>query len=92
MVSLTTANNNRKAGQFILQAKALLGNPYDGHTLKEVIEETEALTGRGIDRVYVEKGCRGHDAPSPSSGIANPTAIWTATSSSAASATRSTPS
>ncbi len=49
----------------ILHAKALPGNPYDGHTLKEVIEETEALTGREIERIYVDKGYRGHDVPNP---------------------------
>ncbi len=41
------------------------GNPYDGHTLKDVIEETETLTGREIDRAYVDKGYRGHDASKP---------------------------
>jgi len=50
-VSLTTTNRRCKGGQSILHAKALPGSPYDGHTLKEVIEGTEALTGRGIDRV-----------------------------------------
>ncbi len=64
-VSLTTTNKRCKGGQFILHAKALPGNPYDGHTLKEVIEETEALTGREIERVYVDKGYVGHDAPKP---------------------------
>ena len=44
---------------------ALHGNPYDGHTLREVIEETQALTGREIERIYVDKGYRGHDAPKP---------------------------
>ena len=39
-VSLTTPNRRCKGGQFILHAKALPGNPYDGHTLNEVIEET----------------------------------------------------
>ena len=39
-VSLTTTNKRCKGGQFILHAKALPGNPYDGHTLNEVIEET----------------------------------------------------
>jgi len=62
-VSLTTTNKRGKGGQFILHAKALPGNPYDGHTLKAVIAETEALTGREIERVYVDKGYRGHDAP-----------------------------
>ena len=64
-VSLTTTNKRCQGGQFILHAKALPGNPYDGHTLKEVIEETEALTGREIERAYVDKGYRGHDAPNP---------------------------
>jgi len=64
-VSLTTTNKRCKGGQFILHAKALPGNPYDGHTLKEVIEETEALTGREIDRAYVDKGYVGHDATKP---------------------------
>jgi len=64
-VSLTTTNRRAKGGQLILLAKALPGNPYDGHTLKEVIEETEALTGREIERAYVDKGYRGHNAPKP---------------------------
>ena len=64
-VSLTTTNKRCKGGQFILHAKALPGNPYDGHTLKDVIEETEALTGREIERAYVDKGYVGHDAPKP---------------------------
>jgi len=64
-VSLTTTNKRCKGGQFILHAKALPGNPYDGHTLKDAIEETEALTGREIERAYVDKGYRGHDAPKP---------------------------
>jgi IS5 family transposase len=64
-VSLTTTNRRCKGGQFILHAKALPGNPYDGHTLKEVIEETEVLTGREIERAYVDKGYVGHDAPKP---------------------------
>ncbi len=64
-VSLTTTNKRCKGGQFILHAKALPGSPYDGHTLKEVIEETEALTGRRIKRAYVDKGYRGHDADNP---------------------------
>jgi IS5 family transposase len=64
-VSLTSTNKRCKGGQFILHAKALPGNPYDGHTLKEVIEETQALTGREIERAYVDKGYVGHDAPKP---------------------------
>ena len=64
-VSITTTNRRCKGGQFILHAKALPGNPYDGHTLRGVIEQTQALTGREIERVYVDKGYQGHDAPKP---------------------------
>lgn len=64
-VSITTTNRRAKGGQFVLHAKALPGNPYDGHTLREAIEETQALTGREIERIYVDKGYRGHDAPKP---------------------------
>ena len=49
----------------MLHAKALPGNPYDGHTLRAAIEDTERLTGREIERAYVDKGYRGHDAPNP---------------------------
>jgi IS5 family transposase len=44
---------------------ALPGNPYDGHTLGAVIEATEQLTGCAIERGYLDKGYRGHNAASP---------------------------
>jgi len=62
-VSIATTNRRCRGGQFVLHAKALPGNPYDGHTLGTVIEETQALTGREIERVYADRGYRGHDAP-----------------------------
>jgi len=64
-VSLVTTNVRAPGGQFVLHAKALPGNPYDGHTLRAVIEDTQKLTGREIERAYVDKGYRGHDAPHP---------------------------
>ena len=64
-VSIATTNARAPGGQFVLHAKALPGNPYDGHTLAEVLKETQALTGGEIKRVYVDKGYRGHDAPNP---------------------------
>ena len=64
-VSIVTTNRRCKDGRFVLHAKALPGNPYDGHILAEVIAETEKLTGREIERAYVDKGCRGHHAPKP---------------------------
>jgi len=64
-VALVTTNARAPGGQFVLGAKALPGNPYDGHTLKAAIEDTEQLTGHTIERVYVDKGYRGHDAANP---------------------------
>ena len=64
-VSIATTNRRAKGGRFVLHAKALPGSPYDGHTLAKVITETEKLTGREIERAYVDKGYRGHDAPKP---------------------------
>src|SRR5262249_23049285 len=58
-------NARAPGGQFVLHARTLPGNPYDGHTLGAVIEATERLTGREIERAYVDKGYRGHDAPNP---------------------------
>ena len=49
----------------MLHARALPDNPYDGHTLRDVIDRTETLTGCPIERAYVDKGYRGHDAQNP---------------------------
>lgn len=49
----------------MLYAKALPGNPYDAHTLGDVIEATEKLTGCGIERAYVDEGYRGHKTENP---------------------------
>jgi IS5 family transposase len=49
----------------VLHAKALPGNPYDGHTLGDVINGTEKLTGCAIERAYVDKGYRGHKTENP---------------------------
>ena len=64
-VSIATTNRRAKGGRFVLHTKALPGNPYDGHTLANVIEETQAMTGREIERVYADKGYRGHHATKP---------------------------
>jgi transposase, IS5 family len=61
-VSLATTNAVAPGGQFVLGARALPGNPYDGHTLAAQIAQTERLTGVGIERAYVDRGYRGHDA------------------------------
>lgn len=64
-VSIVTTNARAPGGQFVLHAKSLPGNPYDGHTLRGVIEDTKKLTGCEIERAYVDKGYRGHDTENP---------------------------
>ena len=63
--SVVTTNARAPGGQFVLHARSLPGNPYDGHTLRDVIEDTQKLTGCEIERAYVDKGYRGHDAQNP---------------------------
>ena len=62
-VSVATTLGYAKGGQFVTHVKALPGNPYDGHTLKTVIPDMEALVGNTIQRVITDKGYRGHNAP-----------------------------
>ena len=58
---MTTPVTKPKGGQFVLHAKALHGNPYDGHTLGPAIAAMEQLTGVEVQRVHVDKGYRGHN-------------------------------
>jgi len=62
-VSITTNVNPAPAGHFVLHAKALHGRPYDGHTLKQVMDEYQTQTGIEPKRIYVDKGYRGHNYP-----------------------------
>jgi IS5 family transposase len=48
-------------GQFVLYAKALHGNPFDGHPLGPIVTELEALTGVETRRIHADKGYRGHN-------------------------------
>ena len=62
-VSLATTLHRSRGGQFIAHAKALPGNPYDGHTLKTVIPEIETQIGANLTRIVVDRGYRDHNAP-----------------------------
>jgi len=62
-VSVATAVNRSRGGQFITHVKALPGNPYDGHTLETVIPEMESQIGAGLARIVADRGYRGHNAP-----------------------------
>lgn len=58
--SIATTNETCKGGQFVLGAMALPGNPYDGHTLADQIDQVAKLTGTAVKRAYVDRGYRGH--------------------------------
>jgi len=60
-VSIATPATKPKGGQFVLHAKALHGNPFDGHTLGPVVTELERQTGVTTRRIHVDKGYRGHN-------------------------------
>jgi len=62
-VSVATPVTQPKGGQFVLHAKALHGNPFDGHTLGPVVADMEKLTGVEVSRIHVDKGYRGHNYP-----------------------------
>jgi IS5 family transposase len=53
------ATTNRE--DFVVAAKAFEGNPYDGRTLAATLEQAEAMSGVTAERVYVDRGYRGHD-------------------------------
>jgi IS5 family transposase len=40
--------------------RALPGNPYDGHTLSEALEQVEILTDQRPEMAFVDRGYRGH--------------------------------
>jgi len=64
-VTVATTNAHAPGGQFVTYIAALHGNPYDGHTLKETIVGVKAITGLEPERIFVDKGYRGHDYGQP---------------------------
>jgi IS5 family transposase len=62
-VSIATTLDHSAGGQFIAHAKALPGNPYDGHTLATVLPDMKKQIGGTIQRIVADKGYRGHNAP-----------------------------
>jgi transposase, IS5 family len=64
-VSIATTLYRSKGGQFALHAKALPGNPYDGHTLAAIIPDIEKTIGNRLERILADAGYRGHNAPLP---------------------------
>jgi len=48
-------------GGWLLGALGLRGNPYDGHTLKEQLEQVQRMTPVAVKEAYVDMGYRGHN-------------------------------
>jgi len=48
-------------GGWFVGAKSFTGNPYDGHTLAEQMEQVDHLIGDRVSQVHVDMGYRGHD-------------------------------
>jgi IS5 family transposase len=47
-------------GGWHVAAQAHPGNPYDGHTLKETLEQVRRMVGKRVKQVFVDRGYRGH--------------------------------
>ncbi len=45
---------------FVIGCRALPGNPYDGHTLQQCIDQAERVTQVKPTEVYADRGYRGH--------------------------------
>lgn len=45
---------------FVVGIRSLLGNPYDGLTLAEALEQVEILTEQHPELAVVDRGYRGH--------------------------------
>src|SRR3990172_2540986 len=55
---VAVAGTNR--GNWMVAARMLPDNPYDGHTLAETLTVVQAVTGVAVTDAYVDKGYRGH--------------------------------
>lgn len=53
----------------ITSSQSLDGNPYDGHTLKAALDNSEEITNRKITSAFVDKGYKGHGINTEESGI-----------------------
>jgi IS5 family transposase len=60
-VAVATTNRSN----WIVAARMMPDNPYDGHTLSATLETAESVTGVAVREAYVDKGYRGHDYRGP---------------------------
>jgi IS5 family transposase len=57
-VKVSVASTNKD--NFVVGIQAEPGNPYDGHTLSRAIEQVQRVTGRAVERCFVDRGYRNH--------------------------------
>src|SRR5258707_12336846 len=62
-VSIATNLHPAKGGHFILQARALHGNPYDSHTLNQPLDVVRESVGRIPRPDAVDQGYKRHRPP-----------------------------
>ncbi|NJN47181.1 MAG: IS5 family transposase, partial [Candidatus Competibacteraceae bacterium] len=48
---------------FVVGARSFTGNPYDGHTLSEQLEQVSILCDQAPQEAYVDRGYKGHQHP-----------------------------
>ena len=58
-VKVTVATTHKEG--LVVGMRSLPGNPYDGHTLPEAVEQVSILTDHSPKAVFVDKGYRGVD-------------------------------
>jgi IS5 family transposase len=51
---------HQKGASIITSCRAIAGNPYDGHTLKESLAMSARISRAEVSEAYVDKGYRGH--------------------------------
>lgn len=56
-VSIATTSKDN----FVVGAQAFHGNPYDGHTLQQAVDQAERLGDFTMQAIFVDRGYRGHN-------------------------------
>jgi IS5 family transposase len=64
MCAIRTSLETTAGGGFAVGAMALPGNPFDGHTLGEQLEQVGRLTGVMPKRCYLDRGYKEHSVES----------------------------
>ncbi|MFW6039233.1 MAG: IS5 family transposase [bacterium] len=60
-VKVSVAVTNKES--FVVGCRSMPGNPFDGHTLAETLEQAEILSGVAARRCYVDRGYKGVEIP-----------------------------